>query len=118
MSKRFIQDLNAGESIEDIFVLAEKNLAQKRNGENYLTLTLSDKTGRIRGVVWDNVDRISSTTAAGEFVFVRGAVSEYKGTLQLVIRDIEISSPNAINPKDFLPALSAGSPLNDLATSK
>jgi 3'-5' exoribonuclease len=104
MSKRFIQDLKAGDSIEDIFVLAEKNLAQKRDGENYLTLTLSDKTGRIKGVVWDNVDRISSTTAAGEFVFVRGSVAEYKGTLQLVVRGMEISPADAIDPKDFLPA--------------
>ena len=55
MKKKFAKDLLAGESVDEIFVLAEKNLAQKRNGENYLTITLSDRTGRIKGVVWDHV---------------------------------------------------------------
>jgi 3'-5' exoribonuclease len=104
MTKRFIQDLKAGDSIEDIFVLAEKNLAQKRNGENYLNLTLSDKTGRIKGVVWDNVDRISHETSTGEFVYVRGAVAEYRGSLQMVVRGMEISNSEAVDPQDFLPA--------------
>jgi 3'-5' exoribonuclease len=104
MKKEFIQDLRAGESVEEIFVLAEKNLAQKRNGEKYLTITLSDRTGRIRGVVWDDVDRIASTTSTGEFVRVNGAVAEYKGALQLVVRDMAVSSPEAVDPADFVPA--------------
>ena len=106
MTKRFIQELQVGDSVDDIFVLAEKNLAQKRNGENYLTLTLSDKTGRIRGVMWDNVDRIAGTMSTGEFVLVKGAIAEYKGTPQLVVKEMTIKSSNAVDPRDFVPATS------------
>ena len=106
MKKKFTQDLRAGDTVEEIFVLAEKNLAQKRNGENYLTISLVDRTGRIKGVVWDHVDRIAGATNTGEFVRVKGAIAEYKGALQFVVKDMSVSPPEAVDPVDFVPATS------------
>lgn len=106
MKNTFTQDLRAGDTVDEIFVLAEKNLAQKRNGDNYLTISLADRTGRIKGVVWDNVDRIAGTTTSGEFVRVKGAIAEYKGALQLVVKDMAVNPPEAVDPVDFVPATS------------
>ena len=51
MKKRFITDIKAGDMVDDIFVLAEKILSQKRDGNNFLNVTLSDKTGTVKGRV-------------------------------------------------------------------
>ncbi len=56
MKNQFINDIKVGGFVDDIFVLAEKTMAQKRDGNNFLNLTLADKTGTIKGVVWDNVE--------------------------------------------------------------
>jgi 3'-5' exoribonuclease len=104
MKKKFIQDLQAGDSIDDIFVLAEKNLSRKRNGDNYLSVTLSDRTGRLKGVVWDNVDRMAGTSSAGDHVRVKGGVAEYKGALQLVVKDMTVIASEAVDTADFVPA--------------
>lgn len=104
MKKKFVQDLQTGESIDDIFVLAEKNLARKRNGDNYLTVTLADKTGRLKGVVWDNVDRISVNISAGDHVRVKGGVADYKGVLQLVVKDMTVIAPEMVDNADFMPS--------------
>ena len=100
----FIKDIRAGDFVDDIFVLSEKTVAQKRDGNNFLNVTVSDKTDNIKGVIWDNVDEISAGTASGNFVQVQGTVSEYKGTLQLVVKNMTTIPADSINPSDFLPA--------------
>jgi len=106
MKKRFITDIKAGDRVDDIFVLSEKILSQKRDGNNFLNVTLSDKTGTIKGVVWDNVDQIAAGITSGDFTLVNGSVGDYRGTLQVVIKKMEPISPDMIDPSDFLPQTS------------
>lgn len=104
MKKQFVNMLRAGDTVDEVFVLAEKNLAQKKDGNNFLNVTLSDKTGRIKGVVWDNVDEISLKVSSGNFVHVKANVSEYRDILQLVIKSMVGCPVDSVNPDDFLPA--------------
>ncbi len=104
MKKLFIKDIRAGDTLDDVFVLSEKTMAQKRDGNSFLNITLSDKTGNIKGVIWDRVDDISKGTASGNFVQIQGTVSEYKGMLQLVVKNMTTIPSDSINPSDFLPA--------------
>jgi len=104
MKKIFIEEVRAGDRIDEVFALTEKSMGQKRNGENYLTVTLSDRTGSLKGVVWTNVRDISDNVASDDFVKVKGSVSEYRDTLQFVATEIVRVSPESINPSDFLPS--------------
>ena len=106
MKKRFIADIKAGDMVDDVFVLAEKAMSQKRDGNNFLNVIISDKTGDLKGVVWDNVDQIAGAVTSGDFVSIRGTVTEYRGTLQLVVKTMDLCPREAVNPKDFLPATS------------
>jgi len=106
MKKQFITDIRAGDRVDDIFVLSEKILSQKKDGNNFLNITLSDKTGTIKGVVWDNVDQIAAGITSGDFAHVNGSVSEYRGTLQVVIKIMEPFPSDRIDPSDFLPQTS------------
>lgn len=104
MKKQFVNDLKPGDLVDDVFVLAEKNIAQKRDGNNYLNVTLADKTGSIKGVVWDNVDRIAAGVSSGDFVQTSANVGEYKGTVQLVVRKMAPYPADKVDPEEFLPA--------------
>ncbi|MBL7179865.1 MAG: HD domain-containing protein [Pseudomonadota bacterium] len=104
MKKQFIKDFKPGDFIDDIFVLAEKTVAQKRDGNKYLNIILADKTGSIKGVVWDNVDRIAAGLSSGDVVGVQATVNEYKGTAQLVIKNMTAGPAEAVDPAEFLPA--------------
>ena len=106
MKKTFVENIQAGHEIDDAFALAEKTLAQKKNGNPYLTVVLSDKTGRVKGVVWDHVEETTSATTAGDVVHVRGRVSEYRGELQMVIQKMTPITPDQVDASDFLPATS------------
>lgn len=104
MKKQFINTIKAGDTIDDIFVLSKKTLSYKKDGNSFLNITVSDKSGRINGVIWDNVDQIASGMTAGDFVHIKGTVSEYNEMLQLRIKTITLVSSDSINPLDFIPA--------------
>lgn len=104
MKTQFAGKVHPGDKIDDVFVLADKNLAIKKDGNSFMTLTLSDRTGQLKGVAWNNVDTLFSSVAAGDFVHVLAGVSEYRGSLQVVVKDMKTVPPTSIDPPDFLPS--------------
>ena len=104
MKEIFVDMLEAGATVADVFVLSEKNLALKKDGSHYLNIALSDRTGHIKGVIWDNVTPIAASVAAGDFVRIRGKVNEYRGALQLVVSAMQAVAADTVAPEDFLPA--------------
>jgi 3'-5' exoribonuclease len=104
MKQQFINAIKAGDSVEDVFVLQEKSLGRKKDGNAFLTVTLADRTGRLRGVIWDNADQIALTVAAAEFVRIRGSASEYQGKPQVVIQTMECFPAADVSAADFIPS--------------
>jgi 3'-5' exoribonuclease len=104
MKKRFISELQPGEAVDDLFVLAEKAVLQKKDGDNYLNLVFSDRTGRMRGVVWDQVDRIQRLFNTGDVARVKATVGEYRGALQLIVKDMAVVETASIDYADFITA--------------
>lgn len=103
MKNQFVNSIKAGDLVEDIFMLSEKRLLLKKDGEQFMSVALTDKGGKINGVVWDDVGRISASASSGDFVQVSATASEYRGAPQLVISDMRpCSSAESINPCDFI----------------
>jgi len=103
MKKQFIDDIKPGDTLKDLFALAGKNVLKKKDGNAYLDVMLSDRTGSLKGVVWDNVDQISAAVALKDIVLVHAVVSEYRGNLQAVVKDMEPATGHEIDPGDFVP---------------
>jgi 3'-5' exoribonuclease len=104
MTKRFVSELVAGSAIDEVFLLAERAMAHKKDGNPFLNVTLSDRTGQVKGVVWDQVARIAAAVAEGDFVHVRAQVGEYRGSLQLVVKDMARVPADQVDAGDFLAA--------------
>ena len=115
MKRIFVKDIQAGASVEDIFALAEKSVLQKKDGSNYLSLVLADKTGRIKAVMWDPVDTPAKTIRNGDFIRIQGAAGEYRGKLQVVIKKIEAVLLEDSDPADFLPIVSTSGWIRGIA---
>ncbi len=103
MTKRLITELLPGSAVDDLFLLAERNMAHKKDGNPFLNVTLADRSGQAKGVVWDQVERIVGAVSEGDFVHVRAQVGEYRGSLQLVVKDMVRVPADQVDPADFLP---------------
>ncbi|RLB95757.1 MAG: HD family phosphohydrolase [Deltaproteobacteria bacterium] len=104
LKKTFVSKIKAGQSVDDVFIARDKRLARKKDGEAYLTLSLVDRTGQMKAVAWDNVEAISKAFNSGDYVRVKGSITEYNETLQLVVRDVRPVDPAETDRRDFLPA--------------
>ncbi len=104
MKKTFVNDIKPGESINDIFAVYEKSLGKKKNGEDFITIKLSDKTGILKGVVWDNVEALYKIASSSDYLYVTGDISEYRSEIQIIIKDMAPCSEKDVSPEDFMPA--------------
>jgi 3'-5' exoribonuclease len=103
LKKTFVNAINAGQAIDDIFIVRDKQIAFKKDGDPYLTLSLVDRSGDIKAVAWDNVEAISKAFVAGDYVKIKGNAVEYRGVLQLVVQHLKRLDPDKIDARDFLP---------------
>jgi 3'-5' exoribonuclease len=90
--------------VDDVFLLKEKSLVRKKDGEYFLSMVLADKTGAINAVAWDQVERLKNVASTGDFVRVQGLVGEYKASRQISVRGIEAVFSEGIRNEDFIPA--------------
>lgn len=102
LSKEFIKDLKGG-SINSQFAISNKSVKLTKHGNEYLDLTLFDKTGEITGRMFSNgtlasnVERLEN----GDICQIRGNVEEYQGRLNLKISEIRKCSQEEFNQDDF-----------------
>jgi 3'-5' exoribonuclease len=104
MKKKYVNEFRAGDSVDEIFVLQDKSMGHKKDGNNYLNVTLADKTGNVKGVMWDNVDQITAAQlTSGDFVHVQGRLNEYRGGLQAVVKHLTACPADSVDYSDFIP---------------
>lgn len=96
-------DISPGEAVETVLLLASAEKRSKKNGDPFFSLSLSDATGTIQGVMWDNHAALLSESArVGDFVRVEGFAAEYNGALQLTVRRLDMVPDSEVELSEFL----------------
>jgi 3'-5' exoribonuclease len=70
-----VRDLADGQEVEGAFCVRERELRQKRNGEDFIRLILSDRTGTVEAVAWDGVPECFEVARPGTVVHISGRFS-------------------------------------------
>jgi 3'-5' exoribonuclease len=99
---RWIRDIEEDESIDGLYLAKTKRVSLTRNGDPYLSLTLSDRTGDVEARVWDRADALASGFREGDVLDVKGRASSYRGRVQLVLTDLKPVDPGDVDPGVFL----------------
>lgn len=76
---------------------------KSRNGKNYLSLKLQDKTGMVDAKVWDLNNDIQSFQE-NDFIKVDAFVTTFNNELQLNVKRIRRSREGEYDPADFVPS--------------
>src|SRR5688572_28435458 len=99
--RRAISQLSDREQIDQVFLLADKQLRANRNGNLYLQLRLTDKSGALTGMLWNADDRLFNSVASGNYLRVQGTTQLYNGQLQMIVTRIEPADPGAVDEAEF-----------------
>ena len=101
MPRRFVNEITDGETIEETFVLADKQLRANRNGDTYLLADLRDKTGSLHGLLWNITEESVAHINAGDYVKIRGKAQLCNGNLQVILTRVEAVNETSIDLQDF-----------------
>jgi len=102
MSRRFINQLGEREAVDEVFLVAEKQLRANRNGNLYLQMRLCDKTGSITAMMWNATDQLYGKFENGEYLRVQGAVQLYNGVLQMIVNKFDSTPASEVDESDFI----------------
>lgn len=104
MKAPYVRDLAPDQPVNGIFLVAHKEIRQKKSGDPYLSLTLADRTGDIDAKMWDKAADVMDAFSRDHFVRIKGQVQIFQNRPQLTVHTLHPVTDADIDITDFLPA--------------
>lgn len=83
------------------FLCTHKDVRQGRGGDLFISLSLQDRTGLLRGRIFNEAARLREEFDSGDFVKVQGRTDLFNGRVQLVIEKIRRVNPDQDRGQGF-----------------
>lgn len=99
MKLQFIANLETGEAVDDVFFVLQTH----RDNSGAPALSLSDRSGIVRGVPEGLAAGITPGIAAGDFIHGSGIVEGRRGSPVIVLTEVSPVAAASLDPGDFLP---------------
>ena len=102
MAHKFINEIEAGETIDDTYMVREPILRSTTRGDLYIAMFLSDRTGQTNGRMWQATETIYKALPKPGFVHIQGRSELYQNNLQIIINNISVVDVEKVEVEDFL----------------
>src|SRR5438105_4770838 len=103
MGRRFVLQMTDGDTIEEVYLVSDKQLRANRNGNLYLQVELRDRTGSISARLWNAGEHLFRSFEGGDFVRAKGKVQLFQGALQVILSHLDRVETEKVELADFLP---------------
>lgn len=100
-SRRFISSLAHNEQVKEVFLASDKQLRPNRNGNLFLQLELSDRSGGIATRMWNASENDFKAFENGDYVLVEGSTQLFQGAMQMIAHSIRQARPDEVDEADF-----------------
>ncbi|WP_417394633.1 3'-5' exoribonuclease YhaM family protein [Gimesia chilikensis] len=106
MSRQNINQLKDGDTVNEVYLLVDKQLRANRNASLFLSADLRDASGVVNARMWNVVEDRMLHFQSGNYVQVKGKVHLFQGALQIILTYIEPVSAENLDPAEFQPQAS------------
>jgi 3'-5' exoribonuclease len=100
--RRYVSQLGHNEQVRQVFLASDKQLRPNRNGNLYLQLQLSDRSGAIATRLWNASEQDYKGFENGDYVLVDGATQLFQGNMQMIANSIRRARPDEVDETDFI----------------
>lgn len=104
MKSPFVRELQPNQVVTTNFLVQSKEIRQKKTGEPFLSLILSDRSGDLDAKMWDNVAEVMDTFDRDDFVKVKGLVQVFHNRHQLTVHKMRRLDESEVDFADYFPA--------------
>jgi 3'-5' exoribonuclease len=101
MPRRYVNQLAERDSVDQVFLVADKQLRANRQGNFYLQLRLADKTGSITGMLWNANEKLYGSLENQNYLRVQGSTQVHNGILQMIVTRVEPVQSSEVEESDF-----------------
>ncbi len=101
MSRKYINQFTEGESINQVFIANGKQLRPNRQGNLYLQVSLSDKSGSVNAMQWNANQSVYDSFENGDYVVVKGTTQLFNGNLQIIVQQLKKADETRVDESDF-----------------
>ena len=101
MSRRYVSQLAHNEQVDQVFLASNKQLRPNRNGNLYLQVDLSDRSGSINARLWNASENDYKNFENGDYVHVDGSTQLFQGNIQLIATRIRVARPDEVDEADY-----------------
>jgi len=102
MAHKFINEINPGETIDDIYIVKDPILRSTTRGDLYIAMYLLDRTGQMNGRMWQATETIYKALPKPGFVHIQGRSELYQNNLQIIINNVSVVDTSNVSIDDFL----------------
>jgi 3'-5' exoribonuclease len=102
MAHKFINQIEPGESIDDIYIVRDPILRSTTRGDLYIAMFLLDRTGQVNGRMWQATETIYKALPKPGFVYIQGRSELYQNNLQIIINNISVVDASKVSVDDYL----------------
>ena len=108
--RQFVNTLSNGASVDEVYLVVDKQLRANRQGNLFLQLDLRDRTGAIGARLWNATEQLAACFEPGDYLHVKAKVQVFQGALQMILSHIDAVDTSKIEPAEFLPEASQSVP--------
>jgi 3'-5' exoribonuclease len=99
----FVREFEDGIDIDEVLLVRDVEARQKRDGGEFLKLTLADKTGCVPAMIWDRVAEFAELVKVGAPVRVIGRYGNHsRYGPQINVRALRAPAPDGYSMDDLL----------------
>ena len=102
MAHKFINEIEAGETIDDIYMVREPILRSTTRGDLYIAMFLCDRSGQMNGRMWQASETVYKSLPKPGFIHIQGRSELYQNNLQIIINNIGVVDAGRVCLEDFL----------------
>jgi 3'-5' exoribonuclease len=102
MAHKFINTIEPGQTIDDIYLVRDPILRSTTRGDLYIAMYLLDRTGQLNGRMWQATETVYKALPKPGFVRIQGRSELYQNNLQIIINNISVVDADKVNIDDFL----------------
>jgi len=102
MAHKFINEIEPGETIDDIYMVREPIIRSTTRGDLYIAMFLSDRTGQINGRMWQATEAAYKALPKPGFVHIQGRSELYQNNLQIIVNNVSVVDAKDVRIEDFL----------------
>ena len=106
----YLTHADHGDLLDDVFLIANKQLGTTQTGKNFLKALISDRSAQLNARMWNVTRQRFDAMPDGGFVRIKGRIEKYQENLQVIVDEMLTADEGTFELADLMPTTSKDVP--------